>query len=112
MNILGINLIEKKFLYIELTKIYGIGISKSKKICNFFGLIDKKIFQLKHNEISKLTLYLKNNNLGSFLKKEKRSNIKRLIDIRCYRGLRHKKHLPVRGQRTRTNSKSARKNLG
>ncbi|ASS47050.1 30S ribosomal protein S13p (S18e) [Candidatus Nasuia deltocephalinicola] len=110
MRILNIDLPINKQIFIGLTHIYGIGIKRSKNICkkcniNFFkkvsdltNLEKKNIF----NEISKIPL---EGNLRNFIN----LNIKKLIDIKCYKGFRHIKGLPVRGQRTKTNAKTSKK---
>jgi small subunit ribosomal protein S13 len=114
VRILGHNLPNKKKIYIALTAIYGIGISTSLKILKeinidpnlkLSNLIDEKISILR-NYFEKTELKLEGN-----LKRIVNNNIKRLIEINSIRGRRHLKGLPVRGQRTRTNSRTARKNL-
>lgn len=109
MNILGIELRNKKLIYTELTKIYGIGLNRSRKICLELNIFKKRVINLTNEDISNLSIILKRFLLGINLKKKIISDINKLIYIKCYRGTRHKKKLPVRGQRTRTNSKSSRK---
>jgi small subunit ribosomal protein S13 len=113
LYILETKLSESKPVYIALTSIYGIGKPTSLKICKKLGFsLNLKIKNLTEEqtlEILKLIEYLNlitNNELKQF----KSQTLKNLIEIKCYRGLRRHKGLPVRGQRTHTNAKSARKN--
>ncbi len=107
----GVNIPKNKSIMISLTYIYGIGISLSKKICNFINVdygilvkdLDNKELELIRKEILKYIV-------EGDLRRNILLNIKRLSDINCYRGLRHKKKLPVRGQRTKTNAKTCKKN--
>lgn len=112
VRIVGVNLPNKKIIY-ALPYIYGIGFSLAKKIVNELGIDpNKKTEELTNDEINKLQNYIeKNLKVEGDLKREVRENIKRLIRINCYRGIRHVKKLPVRGQRTRTNSRTVRGNV-
>jgi len=103
--------LNKNFLCFELTKIYGIGLNESKKICSTLGFQSKAYFKdLKKSQILKLRKYIeKNIEVGSILKRNKQNQIKSLIQIRSYRGFRHKNKLPCRGQRTSTNAKTQRR---
>lgn len=105
---LGLKFNLKKLFYIELTKIYGIGVKRSLKICSKLDLTTKKVFEINELEKIRVLKELKKYILGIDLKKNIIYNIKRLINIKCYRGLRHLKRLPARGQRTRTNAKTCR----
>ncbi len=111
IRIVGVNIPDNKYIFISLTYIYGIGISISKKICNILKL---NMFilakDLNNNQLELIRKQILNYLIEGDLKRNMMLNIKRLIDINCYRGLRHKKFLPVRGQRTRTNSKTCKKN--
>jgi len=113
LYILETKLSESKSVYIALTSIYGIGKSTSLKICKKLGFsLNFKIKNLTEEqtlEILKLIEYL-NLTTNNELKQLKSQTLKNLIEIKCYRGLRRNKGLPVRGQRTHTNAKSARKN--
>lgn len=112
VRILGTVLNSKQKLYIALTSIYGIGISTSKKILKTLKInLDIKVNDLNEDDISKLRDYLEGNNfkLDGDLERLVASNIAKLIDINSIRGRRHLKGLPVRGQRTRTNSRTSRK---
>jgi small subunit ribosomal protein S13 len=112
MRILGITLPDKKRLEYALTTLYGVGISRARKI-----LDEAKIDRARgaetlsvdeENAIRKLLEDLK---IEGNLKREIGANIKRLKDIKAYRGIRHMKKLPVRGQRTKTNSRTVRGNV-
>jgi len=116
-RILGVEIPDNKKVEISLTYIYGIGLSSSKKILADNGVSpDKKVKDLTDEELSKIANYIQRNfKIEGDLKKEVSENIRRLIDINSYRGLRHKHSLPVRGQRTRTNArtrKGPRKTVG
>jgi small subunit ribosomal protein S13 len=102
----------KKKNYIALQTIYGIGNSRAIKILDLLKIDpNSKICDLNSNDISKLRDFLEKSEfkLEGDLKREIKLNIKRLIDINCFRGKRHLKGLPVRGQRTRTNNRTSRK---
>jgi small subunit ribosomal protein S13 len=112
VRILGNNLSNKKKISIALTAIYGIGISRSIFILNTLNInLDLKVSDLNETDIAKLRDYLETDNLKleGDLKRLINLNIKRLIDIGSFRGRRHLKGLPVRGQRTRTNNRNSRK---
>lgn len=109
MNLLGFFLKPDRFLYVELTKIYGIGFSSSVLICKKMNILAKKVQELSIDEVNNLSVLLGNMLLGVELKRTILLNVKRLVSIRCYRGLRHKNKLPVQGQRTRSNSRTARR---
>lgn len=105
-------LAENKFLFIALTKIYGIGKEKSLIICKNLGFSKNiKIKDLSKEQINKIIKMAESLNLilGSDLKKNKLIISKNLISIKTYRGLRRYQGLPVRGQRTHTNGKSAKR---
>ena len=112
VRILGNNLSNKKKLYIALTAIYGIGIPTSLKILNQLSIDPNiKVTELTELNISSLRDLLEKEEfkLEGDLKRLVNSNIKRLIDINSFRGRRHLKGLPVRGQRTRTNNRTSRR---
>uniref|UniRef100_A0A1B6D7W3 Small ribosomal subunit protein uS13 n=1 Tax=Clastoptera arizonana TaxID=38151 RepID=A0A1B6D7W3_9HEMI len=110
IRIAGINLPINKNIFISLTKIFGIGINTSKKICKLSNIdINKKTCNLNDYELSKIRKEIYKYSIEGELKREIFINIKRLIDIKSYRGMRHILKLPVRGQRTRTNAKTCRK---
>jgi len=107
-RIAGIDLPKDKRIEIGLTYIYGIGRSRSNEILKRLGIDpDKRVKDLTDEEVSKLRdLIDKEYKVEGDLRREVAMNIKRLMDIGCYRGIRHKKGLPVRGQRTRTNART------
>lgn len=106
-RIAGVNLPSDKKIEISLAYIYGIGRSLAKKILQETG-IDGSIRtkDLTEAQIAKLNKYIEENlKVEGDLRREVQQNIKRYIDIGCYRGLRHRRNLPVHGQRTRTNAR-------
>jgi len=106
-RIVGIDLPRNKRVEIGLTYIYGIGRSTSQKILEATGVNpDTRVKDLTEAEISKLREEIDKYQVEGDLRREVRANIKRLMDIGCYRGLRHRRGLPVRGQRTRTNART------
>ena len=112
VRILGNNLSNKKKVYIALTCIYGVGIPTSLKILNRLEINPNlKVTELTESHISSLRDLLEQEEfkLEGDLKRLITSNIKRLIDINSFRGRRHLKGLPVRGQRTRTNNRTSRR---
>jgi len=112
-RVAGVNIPDQKQIQIALTYIYGIGFSLSRKILNETKIDpSKKAGELKGEEIKKLKEIIeKNYKIEGELKREKMKNVKRLKDISCWRGLRHARGLPVRGQTTRTNSRTIRGNV-
>ena len=112
MRIAGINLPENKRMEIALTAVYGIGRPMAKKILlatNIdFGI---KASDLTSEMEAKIRTFIEDLKIEGDLSREVDQNIKRLKDIKCYRGTRHLKHLPVRGQRTKTNSRTVRGNV-
>lgn len=112
VRILGNNLSNKKKIYIALTCIYGIGIPTSKKILKQLDIDPNiKVSELNEANVSALRDILETDEfkLEGDLKRLVSLNIKRLIDINCFKGRRHLKGLPVRGQRTRTNNRTSRR---
>lgn len=107
-RIAGIDLPKNKRSEIGLTYIYGIGHSSAKKILIAAGIsYDKRINELTDDEVAKIrSIITSDYKVEGASRSETQMNIKRLMDINCYRGLRHRKGLPVRGQRTRTNSRT------
>ena len=108
-RISGINIPKDKRFVIALTYIYGIGRTSAQKICIKLA-IDAKLrtHQITEDKLSQVRSFIEKNFpiLEGDLRRKTASNIKRLIDISCYRGIRHVKKLPVRGQRTHTNAKT------
>lgn len=112
IRILGNNLSNKKKIYVALTCIYGIGIPTSKKLLDKLNINpEMKVSELNEENIAALrdTLETEEFKLEGDLKRLVSLNIKRLIDINSFRGRRHLKGLPVRGQRTRTNNRTSRR---
>lgn len=114
MRFLGVNLPDNKNIEIALTYIYGIGLPLSRKILrearvDFF----KKTKDLSGEELNRIKEVIegKKFKIEGDLRREVKDNIKRLIEVGCYRGTRHVKRLPVRGQRTKTNSRTVRGNV-
>jgi small subunit ribosomal protein S13 len=112
-RIAGVEIPEKKKIWIALTYIYGIGRSLSWKILREAKINPElKAKELKPEELNRLKEIIeKNYKVEGDLRREKLMNIKRLKDIGCWRGIRHQKGLPVRGQRTRTNTRTVRGNV-
>ncbi|XBC39158.1 MAG: 30S ribosomal protein S13 [Buchnera aphidicola (Nurudea shiraii)] len=106
-RIAGINIPNNKHIIIALTSIYGIGKERSKLICKLSGIVqDVKTCDLTEDKIELLRNEVSKFIVEGDLRREVNLNIKRLIDLSCYRGLRHRKNLPVRGQRTKTNART------
>ncbi len=107
-RISGIDLAAGKKVGIALTYIYGIGKSNYKVICKVAGVSeDKKVKDLTESEILAIQKAINDNLVvEGDLRREVSTNIRRLMEINCYRGVRHKRGLPVRGQRTRTNART------
>ena len=107
VRVAGCSLQDNKRILIALTSIYGIGLSRSKLICKEINIdVNKKVFCLNDDELKKIRQSLLNYEVEGDLKRNIFLKIKRLKDIRCYRGMRHRLGLPVHGQRTRTNAKT------
>jgi small subunit ribosomal protein S13 len=106
-RIAGINIPLNHHTEIGLTSIYGIGRSTAKKICNDLGIsLQTKISQLSDEDIESLRNEVAKYKIEGDLRREVSMNIKRLMDLGCYRGLRHRRGLPVHGQRTKTNART------
>ncbi len=106
-RIAGVDLPKNKRIEIALTYIYGIGLSRSHKILEAAGVSpDKRVKDLTDDEITRLRAEVEKYKVEGALRAEVQRNIKRLIEIGCYRGIRHKLGLPVRGQRTRSNART------
>ena len=107
-RIAGIDLPKNKRVEIALTYIYGIGRSISQKILTESGVdMNTRTDSLTESEVARIREYIdKNIKVEGDLRRDISMNIKRLMDLGCYRGLRHRKGLPVRGQRTKTNART------
>jgi small subunit ribosomal protein S13 len=107
-RIAGVNLPNQKRLEVGLTYIYGLGRSSSRQICAALGLsLDTKVRDLTEDEVAKLREHIDANyQVEGDLRRERTQAIKRLSEIGAYRGLRHRRNLPVNGQRTKTNART------
>ncbi|MBX3730385.1 MAG: 30S ribosomal protein S13 [Candidatus Sumerlaeia bacterium] len=107
-RIAGVDLPRDKRVEYGLTYIYGIGVTRSREILTAAGVdFDTRVRDLTEAEVTKISALITSNyKVEGDLRREVNTNIKRLMDIGCYRGLRHRRGLPVRGQRTRTNSRT------
>lgn len=107
MRILGITIPDEKRLEIALTAIFGIGRSRAQSILSASSIpFGKKAKELSTDEENEIRKHVESFKLEGDLKREIGANIKRLKDIKCYRGTRHAKRLPARGQRTKTNART------
>lgn len=106
-RIAGVNLPVHKHADVALTAIYGIGRKTAQKICERAGIDPMiKVKSLSESELDLIRTEVERYTIEGDLRRETSMNIKRLMDIGCYRGIRHRRGLPVRGQRTRTNSRT------
>ncbi len=106
-RIAGINIPVHKHVVISLTSIYGIGRTRAKKICDAAGIAhDVQVKDLAEPEVARLRNEVARYSVEGDLRRETSMNIKRLMDLGCYRGIRHRRGLPVRGQRSRTNART------
>lgn len=107
-RIAGIEIPNQKRVEVGLTYIYGIGRSKSKTILDYVKVdANKKVKDLSPEELNRIRKHIESEEMvEGDLKKKVNTDIKRLMDINCYRGRRHKRGLPVRGQRTKTNART------
>ncbi len=107
-RIAGVDLPDHKKLEIVLTYLYGVGWSKAKEICEQTGIpCTKKLGELTPEELNQLRRYIEQNiKVEGDLRREVQLNIKKLVDIGTYRGLRHVRGLPVRGQQSKTNART------
>ncbi len=117
VRLVGVDLPQNKRVEIALTYIYGIGLTTSKQILAETGVNpDTRVKDLTEEDLSRLRDYIQGNlKVEGDLHREVSQNVKRLMEIGCYRGLRHRRGLPVRGQRTHTNArtrKGPRKQIG
>jgi len=106
-RVAGINIPDNKHTEIALTYVFGIGKSRALKICSKLGISpSRKISDLKEEEIELIRTELSNFLVEGDLRRDIATNIKRLQDLGAYRGIRHRRHLPVNGQRTKTNART------
>jgi len=106
-RIAGVNLPVQKHTWVALTSIYGIGRTRALQICEAAGVApETKIRDLSEPEVEAIRSQVSNISVEGDLRREVAMNLKRLMDLGCYRGLRHRRGLPVRGQRTKTNART------
>jgi len=106
-RIAGINIPDNKHIVISLTSIHGIGPTRSKAICKAAGVnTATKIRELSEEELEVVRTEVGKYLIEGDLRREVSMNIKRLLDLGCFRGIRHRRSLPVRGQRTKTNART------
>ena len=106
-RIAGINIPDNKHVRISLTYIFGIGNSLANSLCKTLAISgDTKVSDLSEQELESLRTAIINLNVEGDLRREISMNIKRLLDLGCYRGIRHRRGLPVRGQRSKTNART------
>lgn len=106
-RIAGVNIPVNKQAAIALTSIYGIGHTTARKICDAAGVRqDMRVRDLSEGEVDALRNEVSKYTVEGDLRREYATSVKRLMDLGCYRGLRHRRGLPVRGQRTRTNART------
>lgn len=112
MRISGVNLPDNKRLVVALTYIFGIGPTRAKAILKTAGIsADKKTKELDTKEENLIKDLVEKNKIEGDLRRDISANIKRLKEIKCYKGVRHSRRLPVNGQRTKTNSRTLRGNV-
>ena len=103
----GVNIPDNKHAEISLTYIYGIGRTTAKQLCETTGVNPSvKVQNLSEDELDKLRSEIAKLDVEGDLRRENQLNIKRLLDLGCYRGIRHRRGLPLRGQRTKTNART------
>ncbi|WP_108649094.1 30S ribosomal protein S13 [Dongshaea marina] len=106
-RIAGINIPDHKHAVIALTAIYGIGRTRAQEICAAAGVAEQaKIKELDESQLETLREQVAKFSVEGDLRREVSMNIKRLMDLGCFRGIRHRRSLPVRGQRTKTNART------
>lgn len=106
-RIAGINIPVQKHVSIALTAIYGIGHSLAQKICKKAKIdLQTKVKELSDSQLESLRLAVAEHKIEGDLRRDVSISIKRLMDLGCYRGIRHRRGLPVRGQRTKTNART------
>jgi len=106
-RIAGVNIPDRKHAVIALQSIYGVGPTRAGKICDAAGIAKtRRIVELSEDEMEKLRVEVGRYSVEGDLRREVNMSIKRLMDLGTYRGIRHRRGLPVRGQRTRTNART------
>lgn len=108
-RIAGVNVPDQKQAGIALTYVYGIGNATARKVCEVTGVsAAAKIEDLSEQQLDLLRAEIGKHSVEGDLRRELNLNVKRLMDLGCYRGIRHRRNLPVRGQRTHTNARTRR----
>jgi small subunit ribosomal protein S13 len=106
-RIAGINIPANKHIVVGLTSVYGVGSTLAKKICEAAQVaLNTKVKDLTEEELDRIRSEIVNYTVEGDLRREVAMNIKRLMDLGCYRGIRHRRGLPLNGQRTRTNART------
>ena len=106
-RIAGVNVPDRKHTWVSLTHIYGVGRTSALKICDAAGIASTTMIKdLTEEELEKLRTEVGRYTIEGDLRREVSMNIKRLMDLGCYRGIRHRRGLPVRGQSTKTNART------
>ncbi|MBC6906612.1 30S ribosomal protein S13 [Saccharophagus sp. K07] len=106
-RIAGVNIPDQKHTVISLTYVYGIGRTRAKAICAAAGIAESaKVSTLSEDQLEAIRNEVAKYTVEGDLRREVSMSIKRLMDLGCYRGLRHRRNLPVRGQRTKTNART------
>ena len=106
-RVAGVNIPDRKHTVVALTQIYGIGRSRANRICKTTGVpANAQVKDLTEEQLEQLRAEVGRYPVEGDLRREVSMNIKRLMDLGCYRGIRHRRGLPVRGQRTRTNART------
>ncbi len=106
-RIAGVNIPDRKHTVIALTSIYGIGRTRAAEICAAAGVLpNRKVIELSEDEVERLRGEVAKFSVEGDLRREVSMSIKRLMDLGCNRGIRHRRGLPLRGQRTRTNART------
>ncbi len=108
-RISGVNVPDRKQARVALTYIYGVGRTTALQLCTNVGVnADSRIADLSESEVDLLRNEVSKLNVEGDLRREQDMNVKRLMDLGCYRGIRHRRGMPVRGQRTQTNARTRR----
>ncbi len=106
-RIAGVNIPDNKHVRVSLTYVYGVGNSLAASICDKLGIVQgTKVMDLSEQELESIRAELGNHLVEGDLRRDTSTNIKRLMDLGCYRGIRHRRGLPVRGQKSKTNART------
>ena len=106
-RIAGVNVPDNKHVAVSLTYIYGIGRTTADRICDELRLKPTvPVAKLSENQLDRIRSLIQRYTTEGDLRREEQMNVKRLMDLGCYRGIRHRRHLPVRGQQTQTNART------